>query len=116
MELIKGSQSLFYIVKNGIEIPVGCLTSNPIDESAEMMETTTRDNEGWRTSIPMMQSYSIALEGFMTMDDPNSVKNIISYRELRKIKRNREQIVWKIKTLNGLYVDSGKAYKEMFSI
>ena len=115
MELIKGSQSLFYIVRNGVEIPVGCLTSNPIDESAEMMETTTRDNEGWRTSIPMMQSYSIALEGFMTMDDPNSGKNIISYRELRKIKRNREQIVWKIKTLNGWYVDSGKAYIENIS-
>lgn len=115
MELIKGSASLFYIVRNGIEIPVGCLTSNPIDESAEMMETTTRDNEGWRTSVPMMQSYSIALDGFMTMDDPNSGKNIISYRELRKIKRNREQIVWKIKTLNGWYVDSGKAYIESIS-
>lgn len=115
MELIKGSASLFFIVRNGVEIPVGCLTSNPIDESAEMMETTTRDNEGWKTSIPMMQSYSIALEGFMTMDDPNSGRNVISYRELRKIKRNREQIVWKIKTLNGWYVDSGKAYIENIS-
>mgnify|MGYP000868614830 CR=1 FL=1 len=115
MELIKGSASLFFIVRNGVEIPVGCLTSNPIDESAEMMETTTRDNEGWKTSIPMMQSYSIALDGFMTMDDPNSGRNIISYRELRKIKRNREQIVWKIKTLNGWYVDSGKAYIENIS-
>lgn len=115
MELIKGSASLFYIVRNGVEIPVGCLTSNPIDESAEMMETTTRDNEGWKTSIPIMQSYSIALDGFMTMDDPNSGKNIISYRELRKLKRNREQIIWKIKTLNGWYVDSGKAYIENIS-
>lgn len=115
MELIKGSESLFYIVRNGVQIPVGCLTSNPIEESSEMMETTTRDNEGWRTSVPTMQSYSIALDGYMTMDDPNSGKNIVSYRELRKIKRNKELIIWKIKTLNGLYVDSGKAYIDTIS-
>lgn len=112
MELIKGSESLFYIVKNGVTIPVGCLTSNPIEENSEMMETTTRDNAGWRTSIPTMQSYTIPLEGFMTYDDENSGNNIISYRELRRIKRDKELIVWKIKTLKGLYVDSGKAYIE----
>jgi len=112
MELIKGSESLFYIVKNGVTIPVGCLTSNPIEENSEMMETTTRDNAGWRTSIPTMQSYTIPLEGYMTYDDENSGNNIISYRELRRIKRDKELIVWKIKTLKGLYVDSGKAYIE----
>ena len=115
MELIKGSSSLFYIIRSGIEVPVGCLTSNPIEESAEMMETTTRDNEGWRTSIPTLQSYTIALDGYMTIDDPNSGKNVISYRELRRMKRDKELIVWKIKTLNGWYVDSGKAYIESIS-
>ena len=114
MELIKGSESLFYIVRNGILFPVCCLTSNPIDENAEMMETTTRDNEGWRTSMPTLQSYSIALEGFMTFDDVIG-QNIISYRELRRIKRNKELIVWVIKTLGGQYVDSGKAYIDKIS-
>ena len=114
MELIKGSESLFYIVRNGILFPVCCLTSNPIDENAEMMETTTRDNEGWRTSIPTLQGYSIALEGFMTFDDVIG-QNIISYRELRRIKRNKELIVWVIKTLGGQYVDSGKAYIDKIS-
>lgn len=107
---IKGEENLFYIKKNDVFFPVGCLTSSPIAEDVEMIGTTTRDNEGWRTSQPTNQGYTIELAGLMVMDDDDSGNEVLSYRELRRIKRNKELIEWKRTTLDGYYVDSGKAF------
>lgn len=107
---IKGSESLFYIKKNDVYFPVGCLTSSPLSETVDLIDTTTRDNEGWKTSLPTNQSYSIELSGLMVMDDYDSGNEILSYRELRTKKRNKELIEWKRTTLGGYYIDSGKAY------
>lgn len=107
---IKGKESLFYIKKNTVWFPVGCLTSSPLSEDSTMIDTTTRDNNGWKTSFPTNQSYKIDLSGLMVMDDEDSGNDVLSYRELRSLKRNRELIEWKRTTLNGYYVDSGKAY------
>lgn len=107
---IKGIESLFYIKKNDVFFPVACLTSSPISESVEMIDTTTRDNQGWKTSLPTNQSYTISLSGLMVQDDEDSNNGVLSYRELRQMKRNRELIEWKRETLGGYYIDSGKAY------
>lgn len=110
MKPIKGIESLFYIKKNDVFFPVGCLTSSPISEDVEMLDTTTRDNGGWRTSFPTIQGYTIELSGLMVQDDEDSGNEILSYRELRTMKRNKDLVEWKRETLNGYYIDSGMAY------
>lgn len=107
---IKGEESLFYIKKDDVFFPVGCLTDSPISEDVEMIGTTTRDNEGWRTSKPTNQGYTITLAGLMVEDDSDSGNNVLSYRELRTMKRDKILIDWKRETLGGYYIDSGKAY------
>lgn len=107
---IKGSESLLHIKKNDVYFPVGCLTSSPLSETVDMIGSTTRENEGWKTSLPTNQSYSIELSGLMVKDDYDSGNEILSYRELRAKKRNKELIEWKRTTLGGYYIDSGKAY------
>lgn len=107
---IKGKESLFYIKKNNVWFPVACLTSSPISEAVDMLETTTRDNASWKTSVPTNQSYTIALQGLMVMDDSDSNNKVLSYRELRSYKRNKTLIDWKRTTLSGYYIDNGKAY------
>lgn len=109
MESIKGSASILYIVDNGIDVPVACLTSNGMSESSETIETTTRDNAGWKTALATKQSYTISVAGLATKDDEDSGNSVYSYRRLRKLKRDRIVFDWKIKTLSGWYVDSGKA-------
>ncbi len=110
MKHIKGIENLFYIKKNGVYFPVGCLTSSPISENVDMIDTTTRENQGWKTSLPTNQSYSISLSGLMVRDDDDNGVEVLSYRELRAKKRNKELIEWKRVTQGGYYVDSGKAY------
>lgn len=110
LDHIRGKESMFYIKKNDVFFPVGCLTSSPISEDVEMIDTTTRENEGWRTSLPTNQGYTIELSGLMVQDDEDSGNEILSYRELRAMKRNKELIEWKRETLGGYYIDSGKAY------
>lgn len=110
MKPIKGKYSLFYVKKNDVWFPVGCLTSSPISESVDMIDTTTRENEGWKTSLPTNQSYTIELSGLMVMDDEDSDNVVLSYRELRAMKRNKVLLDWKRTTLGGYYIDSGQAY------
>lgn len=105
--MIQGRESIFYIKHNGIFVPISCETSNSIDESTEMLGTTTRDNEGWATSIPTMQSYGIEVAGQVKFE---SNSNMLSYFRLAEIKRSKQIVEWQRITLNGLYMDEGKGY------
>ena len=112
MDFIKGEESMLYIKRPSdlVFIPVACLTSSPMSEEVDMIATTTRDNEGWETARPTLQRYSLEVNGIMTKDDEDSGNDVISYNELRRIKRNRVLIEWQLKTLGGYYIDSGKAH------
>lgn len=110
MNPIKGKESLFYIEKDGDFYPVGCLTDSPMSEDVETIDTTTRDNEGWRTFLPTIQGYSLDLNGLMVQDDEDSGNSVLSYRELRRMKRDKVLINWKRETLGGYYIDKGQAY------
>jgi hypothetical protein len=61
--IINGNDRMLWIKRGEIFQPVGCLTSNGMDEDTEMLPTTTRNNQGWRTSIPQLQGYTINFEG-----------------------------------------------------
>jgi len=110
LDYIRGKESMFFIKKNDVFFPVACLTASPIFEDVQTIETTTRENEGWVTDLPTNQSYTIDLSGLMVKDDSDSDNEVLSYRELRAMKRNRELIEWKRETLDGYYIDSGKAH------
>jgi hypothetical protein len=111
MKFYNGTDRILYIKLNGVYTPVGCLTGNSISESVEMLDTTTLENDGWKTSRPTGQSYSISFEGVQintTMAGGNF--NIASYDRLKLIKRNRQLIDWKIKGTVYPVVDFGKGF------
>jgi len=97
MEYFKGEERILYIKLEGVYIPIGCLTDNSFSESSETIDTTTRDNAGWATNKPIMQSYSITFSGIQvnsTIAGGNF--NVASYDRLKELKRYRQLLEWKI--------------------
>lgn len=110
MAVLKGEDSIFFIKYNDVWCPISCETSNAFSENVEMINTTTRDNAGWKTELPTTQSYSISLEAVLKIDNETENSNVLSYNKIRAMKRNRELIEWKRETWGGWYIDAGKAY------
>lgn len=111
MEFIKGEDRILYFKLNGSWLPVGCLNENTLDESSEFIETTTRDNEGWATSRPVVQNYNISFSGLQintTIAGGNF--NVASLDKLRQLKRNRTLLDWKFQGSIYPIVDFGKCY------
>tara|TARA_R110000803_G_scaffold63443_1_gene124105 strand:- start:1941 stop:2453 length:513 start_codon:yes stop_codon:yes gene_type:complete len=108
MAFINGEIRILYFKVNSVYIPVGCLTDNSFSESAVMLPTTTRDNtDGWGSSLPTSQSYSISFSGLVTTDFIDSSK--VGYYRLRELKRSRTLVEWKVDDgLDGF--DYGSAY------
>lgn len=107
MDFTFGEERVLYIKEGEIWKPIACLTSNPFDESVEMLKTTTRVSNGWRTAIPTNQSYTIGFDGMQiaTGDGGNEAK--LSYDRLKLIKRSRQLIEWKMEDSQGYYIDTG---------
>jgi len=104
-----GSNKLLYIKKGGTFYPVGCLTSNSFSESVDMIPSTTRENvNGWTSSVPTTQSYSISFDGLITYDDRG--QTVITFRDIQALKRGRTLIEWKIESSSGGDTDHGKGY------
>lgn len=111
MDFVNGEDRILFIKIGGVYMPVGCLTGNTITESAEMLDTTTQNNEGWETSIPVLQSYSVGFSGIQvnsTLVGGNF--NVSSYDKLTGIKRDKIRIDWKIQGTIFPVVDYGKGY------
>ena len=60
---LDGKESIFFIKHQGEWCPISCETTNSMSENVKMIGTTTRDNEGWETSLPISQSYTFSLDG-----------------------------------------------------
>lgn len=111
MNFTLGEDRILFIKVNGVYLPVGCLTDNSMDESSEMMDTTTRDNQGWNTSRPMNQSYTISFSGLVINTTvANGEFGIASYDRLKQLKRDRILVDWKIQGTTYPIVDYGKFY------
>jgi predicted secreted protein len=104
-----GTYKLLYIFVSGIYYPIGCLTSQSFSESADMLETTTRQNAGgWKTSIPTNQSYNISFSGLITTD--NKGGTILTYNDLQALKRAKTLINWKTNNESTGFSDFGMGY------
>jgi hypothetical protein len=111
MEYYNGYDRILYIKLNGNWLPIGCLTSNSIAESAEMLPTTTRDNDGWATSRPTNQNYSISFEGLqINTTVAGGTFTVASYDKLKILKRSKILLDWKIQGSVFPVIDYGKAY------
>jgi hypothetical protein len=111
MEHFKGEERILYIKISGNYIPIGCLSDNSFSESSETIDTTTRDNGGWATSRPTMQSYNISFNGIQVNSTiAGGDLNVASYDRLKELKRDRQLLEWKIQGTNFPIVDYGKAY------
>jgi len=113
MEFINGTIKILYIKQYGDYLPIGCLTDNSFSETADMLDTTVRTNKnGWSSSIPVGQSYSIDFSGLVTSDI--SSDTIITFQALRDIKRQRQLLEWRVSDGNG-NDDYGQAYIKSIS-
>lgn len=111
MDYINGEDRILYVKLGFDYLPIGCLTSNGISESSEMLPTTTRDNDGWATGRPVNQEYSISFAGLQintTVVGGNF--NIASYDRLKKAKRDSILLEWKIQGKIFPIVDYGSGY------
>ena len=116
MDFYNGSDRILFIKVAGNWLPIGCLTDNSFDESAQFISTTTRDNQGWETSRPIMQSYSIGFNGLQlntTISGGNF--NVASYDKLKTLKRDKLLLDWKIEGVIYPVVDYGQGYIASFS-
>lgn len=111
MNFINGQDRILYIKISGFYLPIGCLTGSNIDESTEMISTTTRDNDGWSTSRPNLHGYVISFSGIQinsTLVGGNF--NISSYDKLKNISRSDILIEWKLQGKDFPVVDYGYGY------
>lgn len=99
---IQGNDRILFIKQAGSFVPIACLTTNGFQESTTMFSTTTRASEGWNTSLPDNQNYSISFQGI------NQATGI-SYTTLKELKRNRIRINWGI-GVDGSIDEQGLGY------
>ena len=108
MAYIDGADRILYIKQEDVWLPIGCLTSNGFSESSEMLGTTTRDNiNGWQSSVPTNQTYSLAFEGLLGTE--YSSTTVVTYYQLQIYKRLKDLIEWRVDDGLGNY-DFGSGY------
>ena len=109
--MINGTYRILFIKWVDEFLPIGCLTSDSFEESVDMLDTTTRDNQGWKTSTPTNQNYNISFDGVLINTNfTGGDTTKVSYDRLRILKRNRTLIEWKIQDFLGIFKDTGKGY------
>lgn len=111
MEYFKGSERVLMILIEGEYLPIGCLTSDSFSEEVDMLNTTTRENNGWETSRPVMQRFSVDFSGLIINTAfAGGDFDKVSYDRLVTIKRSRELQEWKLTTLDGQFVHNFKGH------
>lgn len=111
MEFFNGDDRVLYINILGKYLPIGCLSSNSMSETAMMMPTTTKENNGWESAIPTTQGYTISFSGIQVNSTlVGGSFNVASYDKIKLMKRDRTRIEWKIEGAKFPTVDYGSGY------
>ena len=107
MSFVNGDNKILYIKVDGSYLPIGCLDTNGISEGADEIDTSTRDNNGWKTSRPVNQFYDISFSGLI--ESNNLDANKTTFFDLLYFKRSRTLLDWRIGTTDTNY-DFGQGY------
>ena len=82
MGFIKGKERVLFIRDSNIWMPVAFLTSNSWDSPVEFIPTTTRDNAGYSTDIPISQSNNISFAA-IAAEEVDGKKGYLKLIELK---------------------------------
>ena len=96
-DFYKGADDILQIKVNEYWYPIACTISNSFSEETEMIQTTTRDNNGFNTSLPTNQGFTLDFEGIETL--AISVAGKVTYNNLQALKKNRTKLEFKIGTV-----------------
>lgn len=113
MKYYYGSDKILYIkLPTETEyLLAGCLTDNPMSEDSEFIPTSTRESQGWSTSKPIKQNYTLSFSGLQILTGAdNGTPEMVSYDRLKKVKRLRGLIGWRLETIDKSLIDSGFAH------
>ena len=89
---VQADEKILYIQQDGDLLPVACLDNNSFSESSDEIDTTTRDNNGWKTSLPTNQSYEISFSGLVENNPTDSSKT--TFFDVFSFKRSRTLVYW----------------------
>ena len=104
---LQGEIYVLWIEYQGQWKPIGCSTGDSMSESTDMIDTTTRDNpEGWQSSYPVKQNYSISFDGIVNPDKTG----IYDYVDLLEISRGFTLVPWRLEDGSGGVYDQGEGY------
>lgn len=109
MSIILGSENILHVKRSGGEFErVGFLTVNSHQKDTSFLKTTTRENAGFSTEVPLEISSTIDFSAIIFEDSDLTGK--IGYKELNEIQDNFERIEWKLEVLNKNLTRYGFAY------
>ena len=114
----KGYEQILYVggeigdgpVEPPVYEPVTCLTNTSFSESSDILETTTRDNAGWKSAIPTNQGYTVSFDGIAFNSLVDSLAGKLSWDRLKILKRSRIRFFWELRIQGGDYIDFGTGY------
>lgn len=106
---INGTYNVISIKWQGEYLPVGCIKSSGFTENTETIDSTTRDNNGWKSYRAVGQGYTLNFSGLVinTLHTGGDFTKL-SYDRLQYLKRNLTEIEWREETKDLTFVSSGK--------
>ena len=108
--MIDGTYSILYFDVGFGFFPVGNLASNSFSEDIDTIDSTTRDNGGWKTQTLTNQSYSLDFEGIVqSTPSLSGASHKIDFYKIRELKRTKQIIDWKIEDATSYFKERGKA-------
>lgn len=108
--MYNGKDCLLYLLEDGEYLVIACLLGNTFTEGVDTLDTTTRNNNGWKTQVLTNQFFSVDFTGIQINTFFNGGDfSKVSHDKLKQIKRNREIREYKRATIDGQFVEHFKA-------
>jgi hypothetical protein len=109
--MLDGTYTILYLKFQGNFLPVGCLTSDSLSESTDMIDAMNMNSASWATSRPTNQGYNISFDGLIkNTNSAGGDSTKVSLDRLIVLKRARTLVEWKIQDNNLTFIDSGFGY------
>lgn len=107
MTEVIGTNVIFYMVRDGVEVPICYAETNTLNISQELNETTRPPDSNWFDGFPGIKRYTISATGVM-VDSDQTTYNVGTMED---VIINGKLVQWKMKdSKNPLKVISGSCY------